>query len=114
MQKGTILTWKIGNESNVKILEVLGDLYFVSQNNYFDDFRCIYTKKELEERFILPKSEFKPKTDDMYWFVDTSGGIIQTLNNASRDKARISVGNCFETEALAQEALERVLKAYRE
>lgn len=64
----------------------------------------------LVEKANKPKSKvWKPKTDEKYWFVDSTGAIDWNYwSDCGVDNYRYTIGNCFETEEEAEFALENL------
>lgn len=58
--------------------------------------------------------KWKPEKREDYWFVDTGGDIaMDTWDEMSWDYQIHKVGNCYQTKEEAEQARERVLKAYK-
>jgi len=97
-----------------KVLEVLTQTVLLSFVCDFDSADTFYTKKELlKYGWVFPEVKWKPEEGKKYWYTCSDGTIEYTYNNSLADRLRISVDNCYQTEALAQEALKRVLAAYK-
>lgn len=115
----------------IKILETLGDLYFVSQS-WFSEKNAVnssqkaldyLTEYELDksgwtlcppDETLLPQEAWKPEEGEKYWFawIDSEGeanaGYIIWYKN-SLDNKRLAIGNVHKTE---EEAIAWAKKRY--
>jgi hypothetical protein len=97
-----------------KILEVFTQTVMTSEDNDYDTAASFYTEQELlDDGWKFPEVKFVPEVGESYWFIDNVGEIVKTKNDTSSDQYRIAMGNCYESAELAEEALKRVLLAYR-
>jgi hypothetical protein len=61
------------------------------------------------EPYVKPEPKrWKPKTDQSYWAVEHTGVILLQWTCNNSDLSYFYSGNCFQTEAQAQEAASRV------
>ncbi len=108
MQKGTILTNKNGDKR--KILEVLGDLYFMFLEDDYVEHAVGYTKEQLETLgYTIPKEEWKIKKHDTYWFIGAGGDVYDAIwDNFDVDIKRKNFLGIFKSQQEAQEALSKI------
>jgi len=112
--KGQILERRNGGKQ--KVLEVLGDLYFLSGVDDFENANGCWTIQEIEGYFIIPVEKFCPKRNESYWTIFNLSGICvseSSWNDTEYDQARLAQGLVFQTEALAQAKLEEILEVLR-
>lgn len=118
IKKGDILKWK-GIEVDEpetplesKVLEIIGDLYFMSFGTTTTCNRGgnFYTPEGLKENFILPEEKWAPKKQDEYWYISLSDGKYyrDIYENSLEDNKRISHCNVFRTESEAEQALAKI------
>ena len=73
-----------------------------------------FTDKEIEEKFILPKEKWVPEYKEGYYYIDNDAIVNSTYNaNNHLDLKRIDIGNCFQTEAealIASDKIKELLK----
>ena len=98
-----------------KVLEVLTNTILTSVSDNFNVAEGSWcTEQELiNTGWIFPKVEWKPEIYKQYCYIDEIATVVGTIYTNEYDEARIKVGNCYQTEAEAQEALKRVLQAYK-
>lgn len=104
-----------GNQKR-KVLEVLSNIVIVSSPT---DFTVVLTggteEYFLKEGWIFPKVKRKLEEGELYWFMCSSGKILESYycSTYQLDVDRFKIGNCYKTKEEAQEALTRVLQAYK-
>ena len=111
---GDILKYKSG-EDKVKVLEVFTNTALVSASYDFEATANLYTFKEIEDRFEIPKEEWKPKLGEAYWFVGNLTAPVRAYSSIdSFGTERMAVHNCFKTEAEAEKACDAIKKLLKE
>lgn len=112
LKKGQIIKHKDGKGER-KILEVLGELYFMSAICHFDQSSGLsYTEKDLiDADFIIPQEQWEPSFGEVYFYINNQGDLcndtwkIQTWQFHIKDFLGI-----FETSEKAQTALNDIKK----
>lgn len=67
IKKGDIL---VKNISKIKVLEILGDIFFLSQDDDFEVVGDMYTKQEiLEDGWKVESPKWEPKMREIYWYI---------------------------------------------
>jgi hypothetical protein len=103
------------NTETIKVLDVFTNTVIVSDSGDHNLAASFYTEKELlEDNWVFPEVKWEPEAGERYFYVNDCGYVSTTQRNSSEyDDSHVSRGNCYQTEALAQEALKRVLAAYK-
>ena len=98
-----------------KVLESLTNTVLLSYSIDHNKPSSWYTEEELlNDGWVFPKVVWKPEEDEDYWYIDETGSVCDDINGMfASDKGRMEIGNCYKTQAEAQEALKRVLQAYK-
>ena len=61
------------------------------------------------------KKPFRPKCDEVYWYIDRDGDAVRTSNDDKVfDYMAIYMGNCFRTEAEAEAHKDEIMAKFRE
>lgn len=108
IKKGQILKYKNNNESSRKVLEIVGELYFLSDTNHKYPSQAPYIIEEIEEYFEIPKERWVPKHNEEYFFINTITGIANTYNtNNYNDVEHVKIGNIFKTKEEAQKMADK-------
>ena len=83
------------------------DLGRIESNNVACEFRLNYILD-----FGIKEMPWKPKEDEIFWFIDNRGEIYQTHNNGSKwAKELLESGNYFRTKELAEAVgIKKILK----
>jgi hypothetical protein len=109
--KGQILKDKNDND-RVKVLEILGDIVFISTCHDHERVRSYYTLKEINDRFELPEEKWIPKDGETYYIPDIGTPDLffsAAWTNDKYDDLRMSRGIVFKTKeeaiAIAKEIL---------
>lgn len=108
IKQGDILQYKDGDGSR-KVLGICGDVYFLSEYDDYNSCDAGYTLKEIEEDFILPKSKWKPKNGEEYYYIVGLGEVVngKWLDYADDIKCRDFMG-VFPDKKSAQKRLEEI------
>lgn len=106
---------EVGEKFNIKPL--IGNPYYfdedyilVNKNGHnVDDDKII---RILAGDFEIEKLQWKPKDDELYYFIGTSGNVLpSTWCGNGADYYRFNAGNCFCTaEEITPEIKERILQ----
>lgn len=104
-----------GFVKNRKVLEVLPNVVILDFLDYAGiPCKQIYTYAEIEEHFELPKEEWEPKKEERYWYINNEGYIYSSIwENDSVDYERINFLGIYQTQELAEQAKEKILKAIK-
>jgi len=101
-----------------KVLEVFTNTVVLNyRNNPTKADDCLYTEQELlDEGWKFPEVKWQPEDGERYWYVTEYGSVspsyfVDDEESISQDK--LLIGNCYSTKELAEEALKRVLLAYK-
>lgn len=70
----------------------------------------------LKGNYNLQKRPWRPKNEEMYWFIDSNGDLFRCpfhKDNAN-DLAKLNMGNCFPTKKAAKAAVPEMLEKFEE
>ena len=100
----------IGIEAERKVLGICGDMVAMSAYNNFGCYAMWFTKKELEQAFILPKEKWLPENLEKYWYLNNYGETCIKIfdDHDFNDAKRIEDNNYFKSEKDAEEVLVKV------
>jgi len=113
IKQGDILKHKDGREK--KVLGICGEAYLLSYADNFKKGGLIYTIQELEENFIIPKEKWKPEEDEEYYYINGHGEIgTFKWQDYQTDNRYYNFGNCFQSEAEAIQARDKIKKLLSE
>jgi len=105
---GQILTYKENNATR-KVLEVFTNTVVISSHTDHNISAGIYSFKEIEEDYILPKEEWKPEYGNYYFFINASGLITQsTWMGDYTEQARKNFLGIYRTKEDAEKALKDI------
>ena len=98
-----------------KVIEVLGEIYFLSILECYDRFDSIYTIEDLIYfDYYLDTPVWSPKDlkkRDEYWYIGSRGDIWKSSWKESIDDLiRLRSDNIFETEESAEARLKEILE----
>lgn len=92
----------VRNAEKKKVLEVLGDIRFLSQSETWSHFwnteaKAYYHISELErDGWKVENEKWKPKYDEWYWYIDRHCNLEdRQWKNDDIDNELYSLGNCF-------------------
>lgn len=85
--------------------------WFYEPERYFEDMippRCSAHFVEFSDFFEPLNEKWKPKEGEKYWYVNSTGLVIETVSLATHGKGEINFGNCFPTKQAAQEMRDKI------
>nr|DAT43044.1 MAG TPA: hypothetical protein [Caudoviricetes sp.] len=102
MDEGYFYTYKFLN----------GNMVVLSDDGDWRKNRTWYLFVEYFDRFEFRLKRFSPKNGGMYWYVNTSRELWETIFDDSLmiDVLNRSIGNCFRTKESAEAHKEEILK----
>lgn len=113
--KDKIVAAYLANTSHVNNgFDDLDEFEVVDFGSKFDTKCWVPANWESEQlgNLILRKRRWKPSVDEEYYFVSNSLEVdSQYFMEDETDESLIRAGNCFQTEKLAQDAMQRVKAA---
>ena len=108
-KKGDIIS---GSYAQKKVIEVIGELYFLSADSVFDRTGYCYTEIELDRvGYTLksrPKEDWIPKMHCEYWYIDGDKIEKSHWEEDEIDLGRKEQLGIFKTEQEAQERLDKI------
>lgn len=88
----------------------------VLRNGFWDDNfnRSFLLECLLLGKYEIAKSPWKPKINDLYYFVDPDGFIVDEHNTvAIFDRNMLKLGNCYKTRELAEANKDKWIQFYK-
>ena len=102
-KKNDILISPDGNKR--KVLEVLGDLVFMSYTDEFEEHSDTAHYKEIDKNYTVEQEKYIPQEYEMYWTMGLDVGVYEsTWYNVEVDQQMLALNLVFKTkeEALAR------------
>lgn len=108
-----------------KVLEELGDLRFLStlksEGRHWETEMAVCVCEHTQElerqgwKVEEVKEEWRPKHKETFFYVDAASRVssCESRPDSNYENLMLGAGNCYPTRELAEEAAERVKKAYR-
>ena len=107
LKKGDLIKGKFGTTH--KVIEVLGEILFISPTDSFNTCWAHQTEEQLKENgFTWDTPAWEPEIDEMYWYItisDSGAFSHRYWVNDRTDHARRDFLGIYQTKELAEAAL---------